>query len=174
MRDGDLMGGFSTENIILLLLAIVFIYVVIKFIKGVVKLILTIILVFTLGYSLYNIFVVQKPISYEIDRYKLEYKYYKEIGKLSPEVFNTIGDIKEGKNLENNIKKLQEERNTIAKLHHTEESKPIHDRYVGALDGIITASKTAKNVSDMNSNIQQYESKLDINLKDLIFNKNEK
>ena len=168
------MGGFSTENIILLLLAIVFIYVVIKFIKGLVKFILTIVLVFTLGYSLYNIFVVQKPISYEIDRYKLEYKYYKEVGNLSPEIFNTISDIKDGKNLDSNIKKLQEERNTVAKLQHTEESKPIHDRYVGALDGIITVSKTAKSASDINANIQQYESKLDINLKDLIFNRNEK
>lgn len=168
------MGGFSTENIILLLLAVIFIYVVIKFIKGVVKFILTIFLVFTLGYSLYNIFVVQKPISYEVDRYKLEYKYYKEVGKLSPEIFNTISDIKAGKNLDSNIKKLQEERNTVAKLQHTEESTPIHNRYVGALDGILTVSKTAKNASDINANIQQYESKLDINLKDLIFNKNAK
>lgn len=168
------MGGFSMDNIVLLLIAIVFIYVVIKFIKGVVKFILALLLVFTLGYSLYNIFIVQKPIGYEIDRYKLEYKYYKEVGKASPEIFNTIGDIKAGKNLDSNIKKLQEERNNIANLQHTEESKLIHDRYVGALDGILNVSRTAKNISDVNANIQQYESKLDINLKDLIFNKSTK
>lgn len=86
------MSGINLENIILVIVAIILVYIAVKFIKGIIKFIILVILILTLGVSAYNILITKKSISYEINRYKVDYGYFKNITSISKESINLVND----------------------------------------------------------------------------------
>ncbi|MEW8957441.1 hypothetical protein, partial [Clostridium sp.] len=163
------MISLQGENIILIIVLLILLFIVIKFIKGLIKFVLIVFLILTVGFSTYNLLVVKKPISYEINRYKTEYSYYRDISKISGDVINLVNNIKEGKNTKESIEKLQEERNKVALLNHSDESKFIHDKYIGALDTIIFISRSSESYEETKDKLDKGLEELNIGLSDLIF-----
>lgn len=168
------MMGFSIDNIMLVIVAIVLLYITVKFIKGLVKGIITIVLILTLGVSAYNIFIAQKPISYEIDRYKTDYSYFKEISSISSDAVKAIDEIKEGKNIKENTNKLIELRNKAEKTKHSEEINVVHNNYIRAMDTAIVSAKGYETAKDAKAQIDKLDDAakaLDVNLKDILISK---
>jgi hypothetical protein len=172
-RWGNVMG-FSIDNIALVIIAVVLLYITVKFIKGLVKGIITMILILTLGVSAYNIFITQKPISYEIDRYKTDYSYFKEISSISSDAVKAIDEIKEGKNIKENINKLVQLRTKAEKIKHSEEIDVIHENYMRTMDTAIISAKgyeNAKNAKEQLDKLNDAAKALDIDLKDILISK---
>ena len=163
------MIALQGENIILIIILLLLLYIVVKFIKGLIKFILVVFLIFTVGFSAYNLLIVKKPLSYEINRYKVEYSYYKEISKTTGKVFNLVNNIKEDKNTKESIEELKKERNKVALLDHSNESEIIHNKYLGALDSIISISKNSNTYGEAKDKLDKGLKELNISLKDLIF-----
>lgn len=162
------------DNIALVIIAAVLLYITVKFIKGLVKGIITIILILTLGVSAYNIFVTQKPISYEINRYKTDYSYFKEISSISSEAVEAIDQIKEGKNIKENTNRLVQLRIKAENTKHSEEIDVIHENYIRAMDTAIISAKgyeTAKNAKEQLDKLNDAAKALDIDLKDILISK---
>lgn len=165
------MTGFNIENLIWVVIVIVLLYVTIKFIKGLLKSIITIILVLTLGLSAYNIFVAQKPVSYEIDRYKTDFAYVKEIKSISSEAKSATEDIKEGKNIKENTEKIVQLRNRAEKTKHSEEIQIVHSNYMKAMDTVVLSAKgysTAKDAKEQAEKLNDAAKELNISLNDII------
>ncbi|MEG1256568.1 hypothetical protein [Clostridium sp.] len=135
------MNGFTTDNIVLLLVAIVLLILVIKVFKGVLKTIIAIILLLTVGVSCYNIFVAKKSITYEINRYKTDFAYTMDIKDISAEAYKIIDDMKEDTITEEGIDKLVHLKNQAEALEHSEEANFIHNKYISSLDGVILACR---------------------------------
>ena len=166
--------GFSIDNIALVIIAVVLLYITVKFITGLIKGIITIVLILTLGVSAYNIFITQKPISYEIDRYKTDYSYFKEISSISSDAVTAINEIKEGKNVKENANKLVQLRTKAENTKHSEEINLIHDNYIRAMDTAIISAKgyeTAKNAKEQVNKLDDAAKALDVNLKDILISK---
>ena len=102
------MQGINIENIVIILVIIFLFFLAIKFIKGILKLIILIILFFTLGLSLYNVFILEKPISYEVNRYKVDFVYFKEAAELTKEAGRAINSIKKEEAVEEKLLILEE------------------------------------------------------------------
>ena len=165
------MSGINLENILLLVAALVLLYVAIKFIKGVIKFIVLIILILTLGVSGYNIIVTKKPISYEINRYKTDFGYFKGISGISKEALELISEIKEGKNIKENTDRLANLKNEAEKLNHSSEINGIGDRYLNTLDTAIVVGKGYETASDVKEQAKKFDEvtkSLDISLKDIL------
>lgn len=163
--------GFSIDNIVILFIVLVFLYLTIKFIKGFIKLVIGILLIFTLGVSAYNIFIAKKPISYEVNRYKTDYVYFNNIKSMSSEASVAINEIKENKNVQQNINKLTEIRNNTEDLNHSEEINGFHHKYIASLDSAISVCKrysTAKEVEEKVQKLDEISRELDIKLKDVL------
>lgn len=163
--------GFSIDNLVILFIVLVFLYLTIKFIKGFIKLIISILLIFTLGVSAYNIFIAKKPISYEINRYKTDYIYFNNIKSMSSEASVAINEIKENKNVQQNINKLIEIRNNTEDLKHSEEINGFHHKYIASLDNTISVCKgysTAKKVEEKVQKLDELSRELDVKLKDVL------
>lgn len=166
------MDGFNLENIIVLLVLLFVLFLIIKFIKGIVKAILAIILIFTLGFSLYNIFVAKKPISYEVNRYKTDFAYLKEINSINKEVSEAVKNIKDNKDIDSNIKQLEALRKRTQSLNHSDEINFIHNRYLGSLDKLILTAKgynAAEASKEYLDKLSDYTKNLGINLREILF-----
>lgn len=165
------MTGINLENIVLLIAAIILIYIAVKFIKGIIKFIILVILILTLGVSAYNILVTKKPISYEVNRYKTDYVYFKDLTTISKESIELINQIKEGKNVKENTDRLVQLRNEAENLEHSSEINIINDRYLNALDTAIVVGKgyeTANNVKEQTQKLDEVTKSLDLSLKDIL------
>ncbi|MBK1810871.1 hypothetical protein JHL18_09505 [Clostridium sp. YIM B02505] len=165
------MGGITTDNIILLLITLVLLYLVFKFIKGIIKTIITIILILTLGVSAYNIFIAKKSVSDEIDRYKIDYAYFNDVKDISSQAKQTVDDIENNKNVNQNINKLSELRNKAQVLNHSSDLDALHNRYINTFDGIILGCKgysTAKQVGEQTKKIDELKKDLDVSIKDIV------
>ncbi len=169
------MSGFTMDNILLLLVGVGLLMLAIKFLKGIFKAIIAIILILTVGISAYNIFIAKKPISYEINRYKTDFAYTKEVKNISSEAYKAIDEIKENKAVDENINKLMALRERANLLEHSEEANFIHNRYMNSLDGIILASKgyvTAKGAEEQFNKLEGLTKELNIGFMDLIMGGN--
>lgn len=167
------MNGFTMDNILLLLVCVGLLMVVMKFLKGVAKAIIAIVLVFTVGVSAYNIFIAKKPLSYEVDRYKIDFQYVKEIKNISSEASEVIDEIKKDKDVNSNIDKLVQLRNKADTINHSEEANFIHKRYMNSFDGIIIAYKgyaTAKLADEQIKKIDNLTKDLNIGFMDVLKN----
>ena len=168
------MQGINIENIVIILVIIFLFYLAIKFIKGILKLIILIILFFTLGLSLYNVFILKKPISYEVNRYKVDFVYFKEAAELNKEAGKAINSIKKEESIEEQILILEELYNKAAILEHSEEIKPIHNTYLKNLQRIISAARLYYNSQGSKEALQEltdnYDS-LTLRFKDILFPK---
>ncbi|ERK29686.1 hypothetical protein [Clostridium intestinale] len=165
------MSGINLENIILVIVAIILLYIAVKFIKGIIKFIILVILILTLGVSAYNILITKKSISYEINRYKIDYGYFKNITSISKESINLVNDIKEGRNVKENTDRLVEIKSEVGKLEHSSEINLINDRYLNALDTAIIVGKgyeTANNVKEQTKKLDEVTKSLDLSLKDIL------
>lgn len=168
------MGGFSVGNIALLIIAIIILYSVVKFLKGLIRGVLTLVIVFTLGISLYNIFIAQKPLSYEINRYKTDITYFKNMNNVNKEAYDCIKNIKENKDIPNNVKRLEAVEKDAEALNHSEETNLIHDKYIANFKNIVSAAKayeTANNAKEKLNELKDLESKIDMGFLDVIFPK---
>ncbi|WP_426348141.1 hypothetical protein ACPWSR_10235 [Alloiococcus sp. CFN-8] len=168
------MQGINSENIIIILVIIFLFYLAIKFIKGILKLIILIILFFTLGLSLYNVFILKKPISYEVNRYKVDFVYFKEAAELNKEAGKAINSIKKEESIEEQILILEELYSKAASLEHSEEIKPIHNTYLKNLQRIISTARLYYNSQGSKEALQEltdnYDS-LTLRFKDILFPK---
>ena len=168
------MQGINLENIVIILVIIFLFYLAIKFIKGILKLVILIILFFTLGLSLYNIFIVKRPISYEINRYKMDFVYFKEASKLNKEVGRAINSIKEEEAVDKQIAALEDIYKRAELLDHSEEINIIHSTYIDNLQRIISSAKlynTSKNSKEYLEEITDKYDSLPLSIKDIIFPK---
>jgi hypothetical protein len=168
------MGGMTTDNIILLVVAVILLYLVFRFIKGIIKTIITIILILTLGVSAYNIFITKKSVSDEINRYKIDYAYFNDVKSISSEAKQTVNDIENNKNIDQNINKLSELRNKAQVLNHSSDLDAFHSKYINTFDGIILGCKgydTAKQVGEQTKKIDELKKNLDMSLRDIVIAK---
>lgn len=169
------MGGFTLDNITILVVAILLLLLVIKFIKGVLKTVITLILVLTLGVTAYNIFIQKKSISYELNRYKTDYKYVVEMKNISVEAKRVIDEIKENRNVNENVKKLVDLKKRANEVKHSEEATFFHDRYINGFDTVIAASQgyaLAQDVKEQGQKLNDLSKELDIELTQVFFSKN--
>ncbi|GFP78241.1 hypothetical protein [Clostridium fungisolvens] len=165
------MGGITTDNIILLLVALILLYLVFKFIKGIIKTIITIILILTLGVSAYNILIAKKSVGDEINRYKIDYAYFNDVRDISSEAKQTVDDIENNKNIVQNINKLSELRNKAQALKHSSDLDAFHSKYINTFDGIIIGCKgysTAKQVDEQTKKIDELKKDLNMSIKDIV------
>lgn len=165
------MSGFTMDNILLLLVGLGLLMLVIKFLKGIFKAIIAIVLILTVGVSAYNIFIAKKPISYEINRYKTDFVYAKELKSISSEAYKAVDEIKENKAVNENINILMALREKANLLDHSEEANFIHDRYMNSLDGVILAAKgyvTAKGAEEQINKLEGLTKELNIRFIDVI------
>lgn len=163
--------AFNIENLMWVGIAIILLYITLKFIKGLIKFIITIILVLTLGLSAYNIFVTQKPVSYEIERYKTDFAYFNEIKSISSEAESVTEDIKDGNNIKENIEKLVQLRSKAEKTKHSEEINIVHNNYMKAMDTAVLCAKgysTTKDAKAQAEKLNDASKALNISLKDII------
>lgn len=166
--------GLNSENIIILLIAMVILYFAFKFLKGVLRFVISLILIFTLGISLYNIFIAQKPLSYEVNRYKVDIAYFKEMGSINKEVYEVIKEIKADKDIPKNVENLQKLEKQAEALKHSEESNIIHNQYISNLKKLVLASqayKSANGSKEYLDNLNQMADKINISLKEVLFPK---
>lgn len=162
------------DNIIILLVAIGLLLLVVKFLKGLIKGIITLILILTLGVTAYNIFIAKKSIQYEVERYKTDYKYAIEMKNISSEASKAISEIKENKNVNENVAKLVELKEKARVTKHSEEASFIHNRYINAFDTVITASKgysLAKEAEKQAAKLEELSKGLNVSFLDLLFSK---
>ena len=168
------MQGINVENIVIILVIIFLFYLAVKFIKGILKLIILIILFFTLGLSLYNVFILKKPISYEVNRYKVDFVYFQEAAELTKEAGGAINSIKKEEAVEEQVILLEELYKKAASLEHSEEIKPIHNTYLNNFQRIIAAAKLYYNSQGSKEALQEltdnYDS-LTLRFKDILFPK---
>lgn len=160
--------GVSLDNIVILIIGIVLLYVVIKLIKGLIKFLIIMILLLTVGVSAYNIFISKKSFSYEVNRYKVDFQYFKDVNGISKEAVDRVEEIKEGKDVDENITKLIELRDEAKGLNHSEEINGVSSKYINALDTAILVGngyKAKENVEKLDSVIRT----LNPNLKEFIF-----
>ncbi|MDD7792893.1 hypothetical protein [Clostridium sp. 'White wine YQ'] len=163
--------GLSADNIIIALVAIVFLFLAIKFIRGVIKGIIVVLLILTLGVSAYNIFITKKSIGYEVNRYKTDYLYFKSISSISSHAIENIDAIKEGKNIKENTDELIILKNHAETLEHSSEINGIHNNYIRGLDTVIVAAKgykTANEAKEQADKLQEASNSLNISLKDIL------
>lgn len=168
------LQGFNIENIIILIIAIAVLYLALKFLKGVIRFILSIVLIFTLGISLYNIFIAQKPLSYEINRYKTDIAYFKDLGNINKKAYEAIKDIKSNKDIAGNVKSLDSLEKEAEKLNHSEESNIIHQQYISNFKKVVLAAKgyeAANGAKEHLDNLNELSSSMDISLKEILFSK---
>lgn len=168
------MPGINVENILLLIIALILLYVAIRFIKGLIKFIILIILILTVGVSAYNILITKKSISYEVNRYKIDYKYFKDISVISKESVELINEIKEGKDIKENTDRLVELKNEAEKLNHSSEINVISNRYLNALDTAIVVGKGYETTNDIKEQARKLDNvteSLDLSLKDIFIDK---
>ena len=168
------MEGINRENIILLLLALVLLYITFKFIKGIIKLLLAVILILTLGVSLYNIFIAQKPISYEINRYKTDFAYLQEAGRINKETYEILKVVKDDKGTEENIKSLELLYEKAENLDHSNEISFIHNQYIKNFQKVIASAKgyiTAQGAKEYLNDLSEGSKSLKINIIDILFPK---
>ncbi len=135
------MNGFTGDNIFMLLIGVGLLILAIKFLKGLLKTIIAILLIITVGFSCYNIFVAKKSISYEINRYKTDFAYAMEIKNISNEASKVINSIKKNIAMEEGIDQLVDLRNKANQIPHSEEAHFFHDKYIAGFDSIILACK---------------------------------
>lgn len=169
-----MLQGFNVENLVILFAAVFILYLAFKFLKGILKLIITVILIFTVGISLYNIFIVQKPLSYEIDRYKTDLAYFKSMSSINKEAFNALKEIKENKNIPENADKLKELEKRAEGLNHSRESSFIHNGYIvnfKKLTAAAEAYKTAGASKEYLEELSAMSDDINIKLKDILFPK---
>lgn len=166
------MQGINLENMVIILVVIFLLYLAIKFIKGILKLIVLIVLFFTLGLSLYNVFIVKKPVSYEINRYKVDFVYFKEVAKLNKEAGRAIKSIKEEGAVEEQIVILEDIYKEAEGIEHSEEINIIHNTYKENLQRIVSAAKLYNNSRESKEYLKEitdtYDS-LTLSIKDILF-----
>ena len=173
-KEGYILQGINLENIVVILVIIFLFYLAIKFIKGILKLIILIVLFFTLGLSLYNVFVVKKPISYEVNRYKVDFEYFREASKLSKEAGKVISSIKEEGASDDKLLILVNIHKEAESLEHSEEISFVHKTYLNNLQRIISAAELYHNSQGSKEALQEltdnYDS-LTLRFKDILFPK---
>ena len=168
------MQGINVENIVVILAVIFLFYLAIKFIKGILKLIVIIVLFFTLGLTLYNVFIVKKPISYEINRYKVDFVYFKEVVKLNKEAERAISSIKKEESVEEQIVILENIYKEAEELEHSEEVNVIHNTYKDNLQRIISAAKLYSKSQGSKEYLEDIADKYDsltLSINDILFPK---
>ncbi|WP_291574989.1 hypothetical protein [Clostridium sp. UBA4548] len=166
------MEGFTLDNIIMVLVALGLLILVIKFIKGVIRTVISLILILTLGVSGYNIFIAKKPVSYEIQRYKTDFAYVKEMKNLTTEASKAIDEIKENKNVNENVNKLMDLREKANGINHSEEASFIHKKYMNGFDAVITGVKgyeVAKGAEAQVAKLEELSKEINISFMDVIF-----
>jgi hypothetical protein len=175
MNGVGAMGGFTSDNIIVMVVAIILLLLVLKFIKGILKTVITLILVLTLGVTAYNIFIQKKSIGYELNRYKTDYKYVVEMKDISVEAKKSIDEIKENKNVNENVKKLVDLKKRANEVKHSEEATFFHDRYMNGFDTIIVASQgyaLAKDVKEQGQKLNELSKALDVKFGQVFLSEN--
>lgn len=168
------MQQISIQNIIIIVVAIFFLWIVLKFVKGVLKAIIALVLIFTVGISVYNIFFVGKSMSYELNRYKTDISYFTKVTSINKDAYSALQEIKEKKNVEENTKKLVKLEKDAEVLPHSEESKIIHDKYISNFRIISNAAQVcnaANEYKDKINNLGNKDKTLDISLMDLLLKK---
>ncbi|MEG2916624.1 MAG: hypothetical protein RR891_08420 [Clostridium sp.] len=135
------MTGFTTDNIVLLLVGVGLLILVIKVLKGVFKTIIAIILLLTVGISCYNIFIAKKSITYEMSRYKTDFAYTMDVKDISRDAYKIVDDMKKDEITEEGINKLVDLKNQAEGLKHSDEINFIHKKYISSMDGVILACK---------------------------------
>jgi len=169
---GYYLAGLTMDNIIIFIVVIGLLMLVVKFLKGLIKGIIALILILTLGVTSYNIFIAKKSVQYEVERYKTDYKYAVEMKNISSEASKAINEIKENKNVNVNVAKLVELKEKAKGVKHSEEANFIHNRYMNAFDTVITASKgysMAKEAEKQAAKLEELSKGLDISFLDLLF-----
>lgn len=160
------------DNIILLIIALGLLILAIKFVKGIIKTIISLVLILTLGVSAYNIFIAKKSISYEMERYKTDFTYVKEMKSITAEASKAIEDIKENKNVSENVNKLIELRAKASGIKHSEEANFIHKRYMNGFDAVVAGTKgyeLAKGAEDQVAKLEELTKDINISFMDVFF-----
>lgn len=144
--------------IIYLVIAILIVVIVISLIKKATKLI-----VFVLGIililSLVNIFVYGVSPKDEINAYKTNIKYTREIAGYTSKIKTSVDNIKkiiEANNIDKNSVEILNKENInlhryqeeIKKLEHTKKINAIHDKYCDYLNRIVATSDTSTKVAN--------------------------
>jgi hypothetical protein len=164
------MEGFTTDNIVVILVAIFLLYLVFKFVKGIIKTVIALVLIFTLGFSAYNIFIAKKSIAYEVERYKTDFTYVKEMKNITTEASKAIDEIKENKNISENVSKLMALREEANGLNHSEETTFIHKRYMNGFDAIVAGTKgyeLAKGAEEQVAKLEELSKGIDVSFMDV-------
>ncbi|MEQ8198524.1 MAG: hypothetical protein ABRQ27_11030 [Clostridiaceae bacterium] len=159
------------ENIILIFVIMVLVYVAVQFAKGLIRGVILFVLVFVLGFSVYDIVFLKKPVSYEINRYKIDIAYFREVSSISSQAIADVNEIKSGNNMDANIDDLALLRNEAQELPHSEEINIISNNYLSAMDKVITAAnafKVAKGAEEQAASLESASKSLSISLKDII------
>lgn len=168
------MEGFTMDNVIILLVALGLLILAIKFVKGIIKTIISLVLILTLGVSAYNIFIAKKPITYEINRYKTDFAYVKEMKNLTSEASKAIEEIKENKSVNENVSKLMEIKEKAEKVEHSEEATFIHNKYMNGFEAVIAGAKgyeAAKGAQAQVAKLDQLSKELNVSFMDVILSK---
>lgn len=159
--------NFISENLVLIVIVAILIFLVIKFLKGVAKVIIAIILFLTIGVSCYNLFITHKSFSYELNRYKTDFTYISEMKDITVETKDDVEKIKQGQNAKENINNIVALRNKANKLNHSSDIDFIHKRYIEAMDSIILATKGYSTAKNTTQQIDNASKSLEISLKDI-------
>lgn len=159
--------NFISENLILIIIGVVLFYVVFKFLKGVIKLIIAIILALTVGVSCYNLLITHKSLSYEINRYKTDFSYISQMKDITVETKADVDKIKQGQNVKENINNIVVLRDKANKLDHSSDIDFIHKKYIGAMDDIILATKGYSTAKNATQEMDKASKSLEISLKDI-------
>lgn len=168
------MEGFTVDNITMLIVAIGLLLLAIKFVKGIIKTIISLVLIVTLGVSAYNILIAKKPITYEVERYKTDYAYVKEMKSITSEASKAIDEIKENKNVSENVNKLISLREEANGIKHSEEANFIHGRYMNGFDAVIAGTKgyeIAKGAEEQVAKLEELSKELNVSFIDVFFQK---
>lgn len=166
------MHGFTLDNLVLLVIAIGLIWVCVKFITGVLKTVITVILVLTIGVSAYNIFIARKPLSHEVDRYKTDFVYLRQVKDINKQASDAMSEIKDNKNRDSNLKKLDSLLAQAEGLKHSDESKLIHDTYISNFKKVVTGARAyeaANDAKDKLDDLKELEKNLNVKLTSLMF-----
>lgn len=168
------MEGFTMDNVIILLVALGLLILAIKFVKGIIKTIISLVLILTLGVSAYNIFIAKKPITYEINRYKTDFAYVKAMKNLTSEASKAIEEIKENKSVNENVSKLMEIKEKAEKVEHSGEATFIHNKYMNGFEAVIAGAKgyeAAKGAQAQVAKLDQLSKELNVSFMDVILSK---
>jgi hypothetical protein len=156
----------------ILLLAII---IVVSIIKKAIKLAIAVVAIILL-FSLYNIFVKGVSPVDELNAYKTNIRYGRDISRYTVKVNTSVSNIRDilenKKTDETSIKALKEENERLKKyraevreLEHTERLRFFHDRYCGYLDTIVATTESAAKLSFTGNNAYQGAEEVLNNLK---------